>query len=89
MNQNPHGNSRITDILFNIAFFLVYLFLNYKSKLFGTYKIVLDLIDGTTRNFSGSDIQTQFDLHTSILYSNDSNEFGKTKIVTKLKKLIL
>ena len=58
-------------ILFNLAFFLFYLFLNYKSELFGTYKIVLNLIDGATGKFSGSDIKTQVDLNTSISYSDD------------------
>ena len=57
--------------LFNLAFFLFYLFLNYNSELFGTYKIVLDLIDSATGKFSGSDIKTQLDLHTSISYSDD------------------
>ena len=58
-------------ILFNLAFFLFYLFLNYNSELFGTYKIVLYLINSATGMFSGSDIKTQLDLDTSISYSDD------------------
>ena len=41
-------------ILFNIAFFLFYLFLNDRSKLFNTYKITIDLIDDATGKFSDS-----------------------------------
>ena len=58
-------------ILFNLAFFLFYLFLHHKSELFGTYKIILDLIDHVTGKFSDSDIKTQLDLDTSISYSDD------------------
>ena len=58
-------------ILFNLAFFLFYLFLNYRSELFGTYKIILNLIDGAIGRFSDSDIKTQLELNTSISYSDD------------------
>ena len=50
---------------------LFYLFLNYRSELFNTYKIILDLIDEATGKFSDSYIKTQLDLDTSISYSDD------------------
>ena len=58
-------------ILFNLAFFLFYLFLNHNSELFSTYKIILDLIDSATGKFTGSDIKTLLDFDTSISYSDD------------------
>ena len=71
-NSRPQEQGQASSaILFNLALLLFYLFLHYRSELFGTYKIILDLIDCTAGKFSDSDIKTQLDLDTSISYSDD------------------
>ena len=62
--------------LFNIAFFLFYLYINSKPELFNTYRIVLDTIDPNTGLFSESEIKSKLHFNTSISYSDDGQIFA-------------
>ena len=57
--------------LFNIAFYLFYLYINNEPELFNTYKIILDTVDPVTGLFNESEVRSKLDMDTSISYSDD------------------
>ena len=57
--------------LFNIAFYLFYLYINSEPELFNTYKIILDTVDPVTGLFNESEVRSKLDMDTSISFSDD------------------
>ena len=57
--------------LFNIAFYLFYLYINSEPEIFNTYRIILDTVDTDTGLFSESEVKSKLNIDTSISYSDD------------------
>ena len=62
--------------LFNIAFYLFYLYINSKPELFKAYKIILDTVDHVTGLFNASNVRRKLDMDTSISYSDNGLIFA-------------
>ena len=62
--------------MFNIAFYLFYLYINSEPELFNTYKIILDTVDPVTGLFNESNVRSKLDMDTSISYSDDGLIFA-------------
>ena len=76
--------------LFNIAFYLFYLFISENHEEFNTYQIMIDTIDNKSGLFSNSEIKSQIDFDTSISYSDDGLiivEYQNTESITKILDL--